>query len=51
MDFIRTAKRDYWLDIAYAGAWNEKVYDIAYVKELHRQLEAEHLDHKDYLLR
>jgi len=42
-DFIKTAKRDYNLDIAYTGAWNEKVHDIAYVKELHRRLQAEHL--------
>ena len=42
-DFIKTAKRDYSLDIAYAGAWNEKVFDIPYVKELHRRLVADHL--------
>jgi hypothetical protein len=39
-DFIRTAKRDYSLDIAYAGAWNERAFDIPYIKELHRQLKA-----------
>jgi O-glycosyl hydrolase len=42
-DFIRTAKRDYSLDIAYAGVWNERDFDIPYIKELHRQLEADHL--------
>ncbi|MDE3149024.1 MAG: DUF1080 domain-containing protein, partial [Acidobacteriota bacterium] len=42
-DFIETAKRDYGLDIAYAGPWNEKVYDAAYVKELYRRLQADHL--------
>ena len=42
-DFIETAKRDYSLDIAYAGIWNEKVFDIPYVKELHQQLKAKHL--------
>jgi hypothetical protein len=42
-DFIKTAKLDYGLDITYAGLWNEKVYDIAYVKELYRRLQAEHL--------
>jgi O-glycosyl hydrolase len=42
-DFIETAKRDYSLDIAYAGAWNEKVYNIAYVKELYRRLQASQL--------
>jgi galactosylceramidase len=42
-DFIKTAKRDYGLDIAYAGPWNEKVHNIAYVKQLHRRLVEEHL--------
>ena len=42
-DFIGTAKRDYNLDIAYAGIWNEKIYDANYVKELHRRFQAEHL--------
>ncbi len=46
VDFIRTAKRDYSLDIAYAGPWNEKVYDIAFIKELHRQFKATHLPTK-----
>ena len=42
-DFIRTAKRDYSLDIVCAGAWNEKVFDIPYIKELHRRFKADHL--------
>lgn len=42
-DFIQAAKRDYGLDIAYTGVWNERVYDAAYVKELYRRLQAEHL--------
>ncbi len=42
-DFIKTAKRDYGLDIAYAGLWNENVYDLSYLKELDRRLKAEHL--------
>jgi hypothetical protein len=42
-DFIQTAKRDYSLDIEFAGPWNEKVYDIAYIKELHRRFKADHL--------
>ena len=42
-DFIRTAKRTYSLDIAYAGLWNEKEFNISYIKELHRRLKAEHL--------
>ena len=42
-DFIRMAKQDYGLDIAYTGVWNERVYDTTYIKELHRKLEEEHL--------
>ncbi len=42
-DFIQIAKRNYSLDIAYAGIWNEKVYDTAYVKALSRQLKADRL--------
>jgi O-glycosyl hydrolase len=45
-DFIRMAKQDYGLDIAYTGVWNERVYDSAYIKELHRRLEEEHLPTK-----
>lgn len=41
--FVETAKRDYGLDIAYAGVWNEKVYDTTYIKELYQQLQADHL--------
>jgi O-glycosyl hydrolase len=42
-DFIRTAKRDYGLDIAYAGIWNERAYDQSYIKELHSRFKADHL--------
>jgi len=42
-DFIKTAKRDYELDIAYAGLWNEKVFDLGYLRELDRRLKSEHL--------
>ena len=45
-DFIRTAKQDYGLDIAYTGVWNERVYDAAYVKELYRRMKKEHLTTK-----
>jgi hypothetical protein len=45
-DFIKTAKRDYGLDIGYVGLWNEKIYDLAYLKELHRQLDENHLPTK-----
>jgi O-glycosyl hydrolase len=37
------AKLDYGLDIAYAGLWNENVFDLSYLKELDRRLKAEHL--------
>jgi hypothetical protein len=36
--FLRGAQREYGLDIAYTGIWNEKPYDASYVKELHRVL-------------
>jgi O-glycosyl hydrolase len=42
-DFIKMAKSKYGLQIAYAGAWNEKVFNIPYVKELHRRLKADGL--------
>ncbi|MFZ0747441.1 MAG: hypothetical protein WAM85_23765 [Terracidiphilus sp.] len=45
-DFVRTAKRDYSLDIAIAGVWNEKVYDASYVEELQRRFKTEHLPTK-----
>lgn len=43
VDFIKTAKRDYGLDIGVTGIWNEKVYDVPYIKELHRKLKQEGL--------
>ena len=42
-DFIRTAKRDYSLDIAYVGIWNETAYDVTYIKELRSRFKAERL--------
>ena len=45
-DFIEGAKKVYGLDISYAGIWNEKVYDAAYVKQLHRTLLARKLNVK-----
>lgn len=42
-EFIGMAKTVHHLDIAYAGIWNEKVYDADYVKELHRRFQADHL--------
>lgn len=44
--FIQAAKRDHHLDIQYSGTWNEKVYEVAYIKELNRQLKAYHLPTK-----
>jgi hypothetical protein len=43
-DFIKTAKLDHSLDIAYTGAWNEKVFDLPYLKELYRRLKADHME-------
>lgn len=43
VDFIRTAKSAYGLDIGVTGIWNEKVYDAKYVKELYRKLRQAHL--------
>ena len=40
VDFIRTAKREYALDVAYTGVWNERPFDIPYIKNLHRRLQA-----------
>ena len=37
-DFIQTAKHEYGLDIAYAGIWNERAFDIPYIKELHARI-------------
>ena len=37
-DFIQGAKRTHNLDIRYTGIWNERPYDPAYVKLLHRTL-------------
>lgn len=42
-DFIEAAQKEYGLKISYAGAWNEKVYDLAYVKQLAQELRARHL--------
>lgn len=41
--FIEAGRKDHHLDINYAGIWNEKVFDAAYVKELAQQLKAHHL--------
>ncbi len=38
-DFLEGARKQYGFDIAYTGVWNEKVYDAAYVKQLHRTLQ------------
>lgn len=37
-DFIKGAKQFHNLDIRYTGVWNERPYDPAYVKLLHRTL-------------
>jgi len=43
VDFIGTAKRDHALDIAYAGIWNERDWNIPYIKLLHQLLKARQL--------
>ena len=44
-DFIEGAKKQWGLDIAYTGIWNEKHFESAeYVKTLRRVLDAHHLD-------
>jgi hypothetical protein len=45
-DFLEAAKREHGLDIAYTGIWNERVYDAAYVKQLHDTLAAHKLNTK-----
>ncbi|MGC9158474.1 MAG: family 16 glycoside hydrolase [Terracidiphilus sp.] len=41
--FIEKTQQHYGLNIAYAGLWNEKVYDLSYLHALHRQLALHHL--------
>ncbi len=43
VDFIKTARHDYGLEIAYAGIWNERNPDIPFIKELSRRLKSHHL--------
>lgn len=38
VDFLEAAKKQYGLDIAYTGIWNERVYDAEYVKTLSQAL-------------
>ena len=46
-DFIEGAKKQWGLDIAYTGIWNEKHFESPeYVKTLRRVLDAHHLDTK-----
>ena len=42
-DFLEGANKQYGLAIAYTGVWNEKQFDAAYVKELHRVLSERHI--------
>jgi galactosylceramidase len=42
--FIKGAKRVHGLDIDYTGIWNEKPYDIAWIKRLRKSLDAAGLD-------
>jgi len=45
-DFLEGAKKQYGLDIAYTGIWNEKQFDAEYVKDLHRILRERHITTK-----
>ncbi len=42
-DFIQQIQQHYGLTIAYTGLWNEKIFDLAYLHALHRQLALHHL--------
>jgi O-glycosyl hydrolase len=46
VDFIETAKHAYGLDIAYTGMWNERDFDIQFIKDLHARLMGAHLNTK-----
>jgi O-glycosyl hydrolase len=43
VDFIESARRDYGLDIAVVGVWNERKEDVGYVKSLRALLDQHHL--------
>lgn len=43
VDFIESARRDYGLDIAVVGIWNERKEDIGYIKSLRAMLDQHHL--------
>ncbi len=38
VDFLQAARKQYGLDIAYTGVWNERIYDAEYVKTLSQAL-------------
>ncbi len=46
VDFLQGAKKQYGLDIAYTGIWNERVYDAEYVKTLSQALKQAGLNTK-----
>ena len=41
--FIEAAQKDHHLNIECAGIWNEKKFDISYIKQLAQELKAHHL--------
>lgn len=43
VDFIESARRDYGLDIAVVGIWNERKEDVGYIKSLRALLDQHHL--------
>jgi galactosylceramidase len=42
--FIKGAKSEHGLDIHYTGIWNERMYDVGWIKLLRRTLDANGLD-------
>ncbi len=43
--FIKGAKSEHGLDIHYTGIWNERMYDVEWIKRLRRTLDSNHLNH------
>jgi hypothetical protein len=44
--FLQGSQRSNGLDIAYTGVWNERIYNVEYIKTLHKTLKANHLQAK-----
>jgi len=46
LNFLMGAKRNHGLDIDYIGVWNERPYNVEYIKALHKKLIASGLNTK-----